>query len=529
MVRTHSTRPSGMADGKQWLARLLARSEEVLGDVMLSLNDGWLARRLRRSPQLYQQFRASGMSLREFKQSSAGRSLLEEELDRLCALCTSISSTTATTLARNVSERMSSQPSAPQLVSKGEGAEMLAELLCSIGMLHMQLSGPSSGLPFTSAAALVDSSNSELQWIHKHVQRFARIETEQAALRSQPALPRRTCPPYAAVPVEDASSLTVERFRHEYANRRRPVVIRGLSAAVLEGAWTQEWVRTMVGHRKVTLRKENRKSLQWARLDAAETTTISDFLDKRHAAYKKHYVFDQSLQLHLPELMAHFHIPKYFEHEFLHQLEPNSKYARSWPSLFIGNAGVVSDLHVDAFASNFWMFLVSGVKRWIFFPPGDTPKLNPDLTEAGQLSFKVHPFDHSPGEACPHDLYACTQPLMCDLQAGELLFVPSGSPHAVQNITDSIAVSGNFVDDSNIDAVLEALRVDRLVDPGAEGVLRQLSRRKETAVTKELAASAATTTATPAEEAAATTATAGEVATHETQELLPEKRAKQEE
>ena len=44
------------------------------------------------------------------------------------------------------------------------------------------------------------------------------------------------------------------------------------------------------------------------------------------------------------------------------------------------------------------------------------------------------------------------------MHAGEVLFVPGGTPHAVENLTDSLAYAGNFVDDSNLSSVLEEMR-----------------------------------------------------------------------
>lgn len=32
--------------------------------------------------------------------------------------------------------------------------------------------------------------------------------------------------------------------------------------------------------------------------------------------------------------------------------------------------------------------------------------------------------------------------------------MPGGTPHAVENVSDCLAIAGNFVDDSNLDAVL---------------------------------------------------------------------------
>ena len=55
-----------------------------------------------------------------------------------------------------------------------------------------------------------------------------------------------------------------------------------------------------------------------------------------------------------------------------------------------------------------------------------------------------------------------------ELQPGDLLFVPGGAPHAVENLTDTIAVGGNFVDESNLPRVLAELRVlqERYPDAG---------------------------------------------------------------
>lgn len=73
-----------------------------------------------------------------------------------------------------------------------------------------------------------------------------------------------------------------------------------------------------------------------------------------------------------------------------------------------------------------------------------------------------------------HPLLALTHPRECVLSPGELLFVPFGCPHRVQNLTKSLAISANFVDRSNLDAVKGELRVNGLLDPRAENLLRVL-------------------------------------------------------
>ena len=61
----------------------------------------------------------------------------------------------------------------------------------------------------------------------------------------------------------------------------------------------------------------------------------------------------------------------------------------------------------------------------------------------------------------------------CSYFPGELLFVPAGSPHRVENLETSLAISANFVDLSNFELVKDELRVNALVDPRAEQLLAE--------------------------------------------------------
>ena len=60
-----------------------------------------------------------------------------------------------------------------------------------------------------------------------------------------------------------------------------------------------------------------------------------------------------------------------------------------------------------------------------------------------------------------------------ELTPGHLLFVPAGCPHKVENLEDSIAVSGNFVNESNIGEAEKHLRISALQDPRAGDLLRE--------------------------------------------------------
>ena len=63
-----------------------------------------------------------------------------------------------------------------------------------------------------------------------------------------------------------------------------------------------------------------------------------------------------------------------------------------------------------------------------------------------------------------------------DLQAGQVLFVPSGCAHSVTNLTDTVAISANFVDSSNIKRCLSELEIASSEDARSLEVLRGLKR-----------------------------------------------------
>ena len=99
--------------------------------------------------------------------------------------------------------------------------------------------------------------------------------------------------------------------------------------------------------------------------------------------------------------------------------------------------------------------------------------LYPHYEDSLDLVFDV---DLSCPEFDKHPLLSRVTPLQCILEPGELLFVPYGCPHRVENLEDTLAVSANFVDISNFEIVVEELKGNALLDPQAEDLLIQMTR-----------------------------------------------------
>lgn len=121
--------------------------------------------------------------------------------------------------------------------------------------------------------------------------------------------------------------------------------------------------------------------------------------------------------------------------------------------------------------TSFSAIIVLLVCRWVFFPPEDLPLLSPTYTYSTDAVFEV---SISQPDLSIHPLLSLTHPTECVLSPGELLFVAAGSPHRVENLEPSLAISANYVDCSNIEGVLTELRVNALKDDRADALLHIL-------------------------------------------------------
>lgn len=260
----------------------------------------------------------------------------------------------------------------------------------------------------------------------------------------------------------DYSQLTRESFQEQFCRPRRPLVLHNVPSPT-EQPWSLEYVRKMAGHCSVQVRSPLPGSSEWAGLEGGGHVKVEELLASGFPASGQ-YLFDWSLPLHCPALASKFTLPHLFSENYLTMTSDSALYHNSWPSLFIASKGTHSGLHIDAFGSHFWMYLVSGIKRWTFYPADQVANLNPVFLDSMDPVFRPSEDDLS--------RVPCYS---LDLAPGQLLFVPSGCPHRVDNLEDSIAVSGNFVDESNIEDAVKHLRISALQDPRAGDLLAELA------------------------------------------------------
>jgi hypothetical protein len=137
--------------------------------------------------------------------------------------------------------------------------------------------------------------------------------------------------------------------------------------------------------------------------------------------------------------------------------------------VLVSTAGSGSAWHVDPWNTSAWNALLHGRKRWALYPPG-VGGLPDGVANASPSSFFR--------EVLP-TLPPAERPLQCVLEAGEVMFLPSGWWHTVLNLSPTVAITENRVDDSNVHKVLDEMRA---ADPAsARGRLAAARCRVEAA------------------------------------------------
>lgn len=116
----------------------------------------------------------------------------------------------------------------------------------------------------------------------------------------------------------------------------------------------------------------------------------------------------------------------------------------SW--LYIGGEGTYSDTHRDIWGTSAWNYLVEGKKLWLIYP-----KVNSNLIKKNKTEFSLSAIENN----LQLFLY---KPMYCIQEEGQLVFVPNHCYHAVYNLSLTVSVTENFINETNYDNVRSFFR-----------------------------------------------------------------------
>lgn len=98
-------------------------------------------------------------------------------------------------------------------------------------------------------------------------------------------------------------------------------------------------------------------------------------------------------------------------------------------------------MHVDSLCSRFWMVQLHGRKLWRLFPPDQTKHLHPAKSTEGGKGAHYAADVLTADVALYPDLLKVERGVEHVLTPGQLLLVPEGWAHAVQNLDDTAALT----------------------------------------------------------------------------------------
>lgn len=254
-------------------------------------------------------------------------------------------------------------------------------------------------------------------------------------------------------------NLSTRAFHQEFALKRIPVVITGVFDGMLP-TWDAEQIERVCGDRKATLKKRVVGAMEWANLREHNRSSIQDVFthwrqDNGSDQLEGGMVFDWSIPKYCPKLAEEWVVPRYFAGDFLQRIPPSNvtSYRDVWPSLFVAPAGTRGGLHTDSFGSNFYQLAVAGRKRWVFFQEQDAALLGVNYLKQTYLVDAIE----ADLERFPLQQYASRFEAI--IGPGDLIFVPAGAPHQVENLEPTIAISQNYVDASNFKFAVSELGI----------------------------------------------------------------------
>lgn len=247
--------------------------------------------------------------------------------------------------------------------------------------------------------------------------------------------------------VDRRKGLSLSEFRQEYEIPNKPVVITDV---VTEwpaiGKWTDEFLVQAFGAHKIHAGGFSFGLKDYLRYMEAVT---EDRVDDQPL-----YLFDKEFARKAPSLLEDYRVPEYFQEDFFSYLEEERPDYR-W--LIVGPARSGSSFHQDPNCTNAWNAVIRGTKKWILFPPHVTPPgVHPSVdgadvaTPVSLVEWFLNFYAESKDLEC--------QPYECICKEGDLLYVPRGWWHLAFNLTDTIAITQNYVNASNLKHVLHFLR-----------------------------------------------------------------------
>lgn len=227
--------------------------------------------------------------------------------------------------------------------------------------------------------------------------------------------------------IERVKTISKEDFYRNYVLKQKPVVVEQLTSdwPAFE-KWKLEYIREIAGDKTVPLYDDRPVTHKDGFNEAHATMKMSDYIDLLLKEPTNYRIFLYNLMKEVPQLKEDFKWP-----------EIGLRLVKQLPMLFFGGESSKVFMHYDIDYSNILHFHFHGRKRCVLFAPNQTPylyKVPHALISREDIDFDNPDFDKWPA-------LKQAKGLVCDLNHGEMLYMPEGYWHYMKYVTPGFSMS----------------------------------------------------------------------------------------
>ncbi len=227
--------------------------------------------------------------------------------------------------------------------------------------------------------------------------------------------------------IERVKTISKADFYTKYVKKQKPVVVEQLTSDwPAYSKWHLNYIKTIAGDKIVPLYDDRPVSHKDGFNEAHAKMKMADYVDLLLSKPTNYRIFLYNLMKEVPALKDDFEWP-----------EIGLRLVKQLPMLFFGGQNAKVFMHYDIDYSNILHFHFHGKKRCVLFAPDQTPYLY--KVPHALITREDIDFDHPDFEKWP--ALKLAKGLVCDLNHGEMLYMPEGYWHYMTYVTPGFSMS----------------------------------------------------------------------------------------
>lgn len=227
--------------------------------------------------------------------------------------------------------------------------------------------------------------------------------------------------------IERVKTISKEDFYNNYVKKQKPLVIEELTHDwPAYNKWHLNYIKEVAGDKTVPLYDDRPVSYKDGFNEAHATMKMSEYIDLLQKEPTNYRIFLYNLMKEAPLLVQDFKWPNI-----------GLRLVKQLPMLFFGGENSRVFMHFDIDYSNILHFHFHGKKRCVLFAPSQTKymyKIPHSLISREDIDFDNPDFNKFPA-------LKQAQGFVCELNHGEMLYMPEGYWHYMKYVTAGFSMS----------------------------------------------------------------------------------------